>query len=148
VFELLKLFPVDFAVLTSPTEGLPPALLGEAVETQETLDVSRYPVVVVVAAPILIACLLLLLYGRLEHGSDAPLDGLCRSREALALGPSFDLDVAFPMACAVGREAQEADGLWPFPPVLGGVSVGKAPNLDQARLFGCQCQSEWVSIST
>jgi hypothetical protein len=85
VFELRKLFPAYFPVLTAPTSGLPPALLGESVETQETLDVSRYPVVVVVAAQILIEGLLLQWYGRMEPVADEPLDGLCRSLEALAL---------------------------------------------------------------
>ena len=42
------------------------------------------------------------------------------------------------------REAQEAEGLWPFLPLLGSVSMGKAPTLDEAGLFGCQCQSEVV----
>src|SRR5262245_24233794 len=79
VFALLKLFPVYFAVLTALTSGLPPELLGLSGETLETLDVSRSPVVVVVAAQILIACLLLRLYRRMEHVSDAPIDGLCRS---------------------------------------------------------------------
>src|SRR5215510_2314577 len=49
VFALLKLFPVYFAVLTALTSGLPPELLGLSGETLETLDVSRSPVVVVVA---------------------------------------------------------------------------------------------------
>ena len=94
------------------------------------------------AAQILIECLLLLLYGRMEHVSDEPLDGLCRSREALALGPSFDLEVAFPIACAVVREPQEAEGLWPLLALRGGVSLGKAPKRDETGLFGGEFQPE------
>lgn len=75
------------------------------------MDVSRYTVIVIVAAQVLIDYVLLFLPGRMEHVSDEPLDGLCRSLEALALGPSFDLEVAFPIACAIGREAQEAVGI-------------------------------------
>src|SRR5712691_7285247 len=80
----------------------------------------------------------------MEHVSDEPLNGLCRSLEALALGPAFDLEVAFPIAGAVVRAAQEAEGLWPFLPLLGGVSLGTAPKLDEAGLFGCQFQPELV----
>jgi len=80
----------------------------------------------------------------MEHVSDEPLDGLCRSLEALTLGPSFDCAVAVPIAGAVVREAQEAAGLWPFLPLRGGVSLGKAPTCDEAGLCGCQFQSALV----
>ena len=62
------------------------------------------------------------------------------SLEALALGPAFHFEMALSIACAVMREAQDAESLWPSLPWLGGVSLGKAPNRDEARLFGCQCQ--------
>src|SRR5262249_24570495 len=115
----------------------------KSVEPQETLDVSRYTVVVVVAAQILIEGLLLW-YGRMEHVADEPLDGLCRSLEALALRSSLDLEVALPIACAVVREAQEAEGLWPLLPLRGGVSLGKAPKRDETGLFGGEFEPELV----
>src|SRR5207249_1796592 len=86
--ELLQLFPMDSAVLTPPTSGLPPELLGASGDTQEPLDVSRSPVRVVVAAQVWMAGLLLLLSGRMQPGSDEPWHGLCRSLEACALSPS------------------------------------------------------------
>ncbi len=82
------------------------------------------------AAQVRIEDVLLFGHGSMEHVSDESLDGLCRSLEALALGPPFNLEVALPIARAVVREAQEAKGLWPSLPLLGGVSLGKAPKLD------------------
>lgn len=136
--ELLELLPGHFAVLTAPTSGLPPALLGESGDAQETRDVSRYAVVVIVAAQVLFADVLLVGHGSMKHVSDEALDGLCRSLQALALSSPFNCEAAVPMARAVVREAQEATGLWPSLSLLGGVSLGKATKLDYASLFGCQ----------
>jgi hypothetical protein len=138
--ELLELLPGHFAVLTAPTSGLPPELLGESVDAQETLDGARYAVVVIVAAQVLIADVLLVGHGRMQPVADESLDGLCRSLEARALGSPFNREVALPMARAVVREAQEATGLWPPLSVLSGVSLGNATTLAEARLFGCQFQ--------
>ena len=72
----------------------------------------------------------------MQHVLEALLDRLYRSLEAFARGPSFPLEVPVPGV----RAAQEAAGLWPSLPVLDGVSVGKAPKRDQARLFRDTCQ--------
>src|SRR6266851_1441932 len=140
LFELLELLPDHCAVLTSSTEGLPPELLGASGDAQETLDISRYAVIVVVAAPGRMEGVLLFGHGSVEHVSDTPLDGLCRSLEARALSPPFPLEVSLPIACAVVREAQEAQGLWASLPLLGGVSLGTAATRAYTRLFGCQFQ--------
>ena len=92
------------------------------------------------AAQVLIEGVLLFVHRCMEPLSDELLDSLCRSLLALALGPSFHFEVALSIACAVVCEAQEAEGLWPSLPLLGGISLGKAPKLDEARLFGCQFQ--------
>ena len=89
--ELLALLPAYFAVLTSPTSGLPPALLGASGDTQEPLDISRYAVIVIVAAQGLIEGVLLCVHRGMEPLSDELLESLCRSLLALALGPSFTL---------------------------------------------------------
>ena len=86
----------------------------------------------------------LFVHGSLEQASDEELDGLCRSVEARALGPPFTCAVALPIAGAVVREAQAAEGLWPSLPWCGGVSVGTAPTRHHARLFRCQFQPTWL----
>ena len=145
VWERLKRFPVYCAVLTAPTAGLPPALLGAAGESPETVDVARETVGVVVAAPRLMEGLRLRWDGRMEHGAAEPLDGLCRSREARARGPALDRAVAWPMACAVGRAAHEAHGLWPWLPWRGRVSLGQAPTRAATGLGGGACPPALVA---
>src|SRR5262249_46165103 len=91
---LLALLPASFAVLPAPTYGLPPALLGESGATQETLAMSRYAVRVIVAAPGLIEGVRLCVQRRMAPVADELLESLCRSLEALALGPAFPCAMA------------------------------------------------------
>ena len=105
VFELLKRFPVYFTVLTAPTSGLPPALLGASGEAQETTDISRYAVGVRVAAQGLLEGVLLFVYRSLEPVSEARLESLCCSLEALPLGPSFHWEISLSIAGAGVRAA-------------------------------------------